>query len=280
MIPILKEPRMQRFFSWIRRSTDVSAASVRRPRDVIRRSWAARLPSYAERAARRRHEKPTLQGRRLTCSFGEGVARTTPLREVSVDLYRGQLVLLMGVSGSGKSTLLSVLSGMLRPDNGSVLVLGEDFWRMTPQAQERFRLRHFGFVFQKPNLIPALTARQQLEMMLRWGEGIPAREARRKAEEVLAKLGLTGRADCRPIQLSGGEQQRVAIGRALIKEPTFIFADEPTSALDHEHGRNVMNLFRATAHERGATVLMVTHDEDLVSYADRVFRLKEGRLAY
>jgi putative ABC transport system ATP-binding protein len=96
---------------------------------------------------------------------------------------------------------------------------------------------------------------------------------------MLGQLGLTGRADCRPVQLSGGEQQRVAIGRALIKEPTFFFADEPTSALDHEHGRNVMGLLRATAHERGATVLVVTHDEGLVSYADRIFRLKEGRLA-
>ena len=245
---------------------------------MIRRAWSVRLPAYAERAARRRHEKPTLQGRRLTCSFGEGEAKTTPLREVSVDLYRGQLVLLMGVSGSGKSTLLSVLSGMLRPDSGQVLALGEDFWRMSPQEQERFRLRHFGFVFQKPNLIPALTARQQLEMMLRWGEGTPAREARRKADQMLSLLGLAGRADCRPAQRSGGEQQRVAIGRALIKEPTFFFADEPTSALDREHGRKVIELLRETAHERGATVLVVTHDEDLAPYADRILRLKEGRL--
>jgi putative ABC transport system ATP-binding protein len=268
---------MQRFFNWIRWGPETSAG-VRRPRNVIRRTWSARLPACTERTARRRHEKPTLQGRRLSCSFGQGAARTTPLKDVSVDLYRGQMVFLMGVSGSGKSTLLSVLSGMLSPDNGQVLVLGEDFWRMTPQAQERFRLRHFGFVFQKPNLIPALTARQQLEMMLRWGEGTPAKEARRKADQILGDLGLSGRADCRPIQLSGGEQQRVAIGRALIKEPTFIFADEPTSALDHEHAHKVLEFFRRTAHERGATVLMVTHDEDLVSYADRVFRLKDGRL--
>lgn len=270
---------MQRFFNWIRRGTDTSATPIRRPRSAIRRAWSVRLPAFAERAAHKRHEKPTLQGRRLMCSFGQGEARTTPLKDVSVDLYRGQLVLLMGVSGSGKSTLLSILSGMLPPDNGQVLVLSEDFWKMSAQGQERFRLRHFGFIFQKPNLIPALTARQQLEMMLRWGEGIPAREARKKAEQVMEKLGLSGRADCRPLQLSGGEQQRVAIGRALIKEPTFIFADEPTSALDNEHGRNVLELFRATAHEKGATVLMVTHDEDLVSYADRVFRLKDGRLA-
>lgn len=268
---------MSSIFRWIRRGSDAGTV-LRRPRSVVRQTWAGRLPAYAERVARRRYEKPTLQGRRLTCSFGEGVAKTTPLREVSVDLYRGQLVLLMGVSGSGKSTLLSVLSGMLAPNNGSVMVLGEDFWKLTPQGQEQFRLRHFGFIFQKPNLIPALTARQQLEMMLRWGEGTPAREARRKSEQMLGQLGLTGRADCRPLQLSGGEQQRVAIGRALIKEPTFIFADEPTSALDHEYGRSVINLLRATAHERGATVLVVTHDEGLVPYADRIFRLKDGRL--
>src|SRR5262245_19232533 len=133
---------MSNLFRWIRRGTE--AASVRRPRGAVRRSWSARLPAYAERVARRPHEKPTLQGRRLSCSFGEGSAKTTPLRDVSLDLYRGQLALLMGVSGSGKSTLLSVLSGMLPPDHGQVLALGEDFWRMTAPEQERFRLRHFG----------------------------------------------------------------------------------------------------------------------------------------
>jgi putative ABC transport system ATP-binding protein len=240
--------------------------------------WSSRWPASTQHIACR-HQEPTLRGRRLSCSFGKGAARTTPLQDVALDLYRGQLALLMGVSGSGKSTLLSVLAGMLPPDSGSVLALGKDFWGMTAKEQERFRLRHFGFVLQKPNLIPALTARQQLEMMLRWGEGAPAREARQRAEQMLARLGLVSRADCRPQQLSGGEQQRVAIGRALIKEPTFLFADEPTSALDQEHGRNVIELLRDTAHERGTTVLVVTHDQGLMPFADRIFHLQEGRLA-
>lgn len=268
---------MNRFFRWMRPDVE-TPVPARRPRSSFRRTRMVRVPTRLPRGTRRRHDAPALEGRDLTCSFGEGPTRTIPLQEVSLDLYRGELVLLMGVSGSGKSTLLSVVSGVQRPDSGQVLVLGEDFWGLSSPAQERFRLRHFGFVFQKPNLIPALSARQQLEMMLRWGEGTPAREARRKADAMLDRLGMAARADARPMQLSGGEQQRVAVGRALIKEPSFVFADEPTSALDHEHGREVIDLLRTAAHERGATVLVVTHDEDLLAYADRVLRLREGRL--
>src|SRR5262249_12908402 len=161
---------------------------------------------------------------------------TTALHEVSLELYRGQMVLLMGPSGSGKSTLLAVLSGLLHPDSGQVVALGKDLWRLSERERERFRLRHCGFIFQGYNLFPALTARQQLEVVLRWGAGATGREARRRADEMLALLGLARKARLRPTQLSGGEKQRVAIGRALIKSPTFCFADEPTSALDWAHG--------------------------------------------
>src|ERR1700687_2693743 len=164
---------------------------------------------------------PTLQGRHLTRTFGEGEVKATALDGVSMEMYPGQISLLMGPSGSGKSTLLAILSGLLRPTTGNVEALGEDLWKRSDRQREQFRLRYCGFIFQGYNLFPALSARQQLEMMLRWGEGMNRGEARRKAEEMLALLGLAKKASLRPAEMSGGEKQRVAIGRALIKDPMF-----------------------------------------------------------
>ncbi len=220
----------------------------------------------------------TMRGRDLTRTFGTGATMTVALRQVSLDLRRGEFALLMGPSGSGKSTLLAVLSGLLRPTRGQVFVEGEDLWALSERAQEQFRLQHFGFIFQGCNLFPALTARQQLEIVLQWGQGTPPRESRRRAEGMLSMLGLGNKLHLRPRQLSGGEQQRVAIGRALVKEPTFCFADEPTSALDSTHGEAVVQMLRAAAHERGASVLAVSHDARIVPYADRVFYLEDGSL--
>jgi putative ABC transport system ATP-binding protein len=224
-------------------------------------------------------EEPVLSGRSLARSFGKGEERTTALRDVSLDLYQGQIALLMGPSGSGKSTLLSVLSGLLRPDGGQVMALGTDLWGLPDRLRERFRLQHFGFIFQGYNLFPALTARQQLEMVLRWGEGVSRRDARARALEMLDRLGLAKKAHLRPAQLSGGEKQRVAIGRALIKRPALCFADEPTSALDWAHGEQVMELLSAAAHDQDSTILVVAHDPRLVPYADQVFHLEDGCLA-
>jgi putative ABC transport system ATP-binding protein len=200
------------------------------------------------------------------------------LHGVSLELYAGEIGMLMGPSGSGKSTLLAVLSGLLRPDSGQVIALREDLWRMPEREREAFRLRNCGFVFQGYNLFPALTARQQLEMVLRWGQGASGREARQKADEMLSLLGLSKKAKLRPAQLSGGEKQRVAIGRALIKDPVFCFADEPTSALDWAHGEQVVELLRNAARERGTTVLVVGHDARIIPYVDRVFHLEDGCL--
>jgi putative ABC transport system ATP-binding protein len=221
---------------------------------------------------------PTLQGRGLTRTFGEGEVKATALDGVSLEMHPGQISLLMGPSGSGKSTLLAVLSGLLRPTSGQVLALDEDLWKMTDRERERFRLRYCGFIFQGYNLFPALSARQQLEMVLRWGEGTPYREARRRANEMLSLLGLGKKSHLRPAEMSGGEKQRVAIGRALIKEPMFCFADEPTSALDWAHGEQVVELLRAAAHERGSTILIVAHDHRVIPYADRLFYLEDGTL--
>ena len=219
-----------------------------------------------------------LTGLNLSRSFGSGETKAYALKDVSVERRQGELNLLMGPSGSGKSTLLAVLSGLLRPDQGAVGALGRDVWRMSEDEMEQFRLRHCSYIFQGYNLFPALTAREQLEIVLKWGEGCSSREARVRADHVLGQLGLSNKAHLRPAQLSGGEKQRVAIGRALVKNPTFVFADEPTAALDWENGRQVIDLLTQNARERGAMVLVVTHDPRLVSYADRVFELADGRM--
>jgi putative ABC transport system ATP-binding protein len=222
--------------------------------------------------------RPVLQARHVSHTYGDGPSRVVALSEVSLDLFAGEIALLMGASGSGKSTLLAALSGLLRPTGGQVLVGGRDLWAMSERERERFRLDHCGFTFQGYNLFAALTARQQLEIVLRWGPGLPAREARRRADALLAHLGLGRRASARPVELSGGEKQRVAVARALIKEPAFLFADEPTSALDWDNGRQIVGLLRQAAHARGASVLVVSHDSRITSYVDRVYHLEDGRL--
>lgn len=223
--------------------------------------------------------EPALTAHQLERSFGAGGAAARVLRGVSLELQAGEVLLLMGPSGSGKSTLMAALSGLLRPDTGAVTVLGRDLWRMSERARERFRLRHFGFIFQGFNLFPSLTAREQLEMVVRWGEGAGRREARRRVSAMLEQLGLGSRGDVRADRLSGGEKQRVAVGRALLKQPEFCFADEPTGSLDWGHGEQVIQFLHDAARQRGAVVFLVGHDPRLVPYADRVVHLVDGRLA-
>ena len=246
---------------------------LRRP--ISRSGTENRLTGYALGGSAR---KAILKARDLHHSFGVGEARTSALRGVSLELYRGELALFMGPSGSGKSTLLSVISGLVQPDLGRVIGFEQDYWKLSQKEQDLFRLKHFGHVPQKLDLIPALTARQQIEMMLRWGVRLGAREARRRTEDLLNRLGLLSKADQRPDQLSGGEKQRVAIGRAIVKEPAFVFADEPTSALDKHTGLNVIGLLRRHAHAHQASVVVVSHDPDLMRFADRVFMMEDGRV--
>src|SRR5262249_17002995 len=158
--------------------------------------------------------------------------RVPAVVDVSLDLEGGQLALVMGPSGCGKSTLLATLSGLLRPDQGQGLCLERDLWALSEARRRKFRQDPFGFIFQAHHLVPVLPGREQLEMVAQWGEGLSAAEARRRVDEMLALLDLSARGNLLPAQLSGGEKQRVAIGRALLKQPAFCFADEPTSALD------------------------------------------------
>jgi putative ABC transport system ATP-binding protein len=225
---------------------------------------------------------PALKGTRITKSYGDGEKRRVALDNVSLELHAGKLALLMGPSGSGKSTLLAVASGLLEPTEGQVLAedRGElrDVWAMTPKQREDFRLRTTGFVFQGYNLFPALTAMQQLEIVLKWGGYAGTFAARRRADEMLERLGMSPNRHKKPAHLSGGEKQRVAIGRALVKNPSFMFADEPTSALDWENGQKVMELLRDAAHERGASILVVSHDHRLLPYVDVYYHLEDGHL--
>jgi putative ABC transport system ATP-binding protein len=219
-----------------------------------------------------------LQASGLYKSFGAGQLRVPVLKDVSLDLTAGQLTLIMGPSGCGKSTLLAILSGLLHPDQGRVCCLGEDIWQLSDTSRRRFRQEHFGFIFQAHNLFPVLTAREQLEMVARWGDGLTPAQAHRRVEEVLQRLDLSTRGDLLPAALSGGEKQRVAIGRALIKGPHFCFADEPTSALDWSHGRQVIELLQAQARQHNGLVVVVTHDPRLLPFADEVFHLDDGRI--
>src|SRR5207237_1582999 len=199
--------------------------------------------------------------------------------DVSLELRAGQAVLLMGPSGSGKSTLIALLGGLLRPSEGQVTALGQDLWTMSDRARQEFRLRYCGFVFQGFNLFPTMSARRQLEMVLQFGERASAAQARRRAEELLALVGLPDKAGLLPAELSGGQKQLVAIARALVKDPALFFADEPTASLDWEHGKHVVQLLCDAAHQRQACLLMVSHDPRLRSCADRVYYLEDGRLS-
>jgi putative ABC transport system ATP-binding protein len=225
-----------------------------------------------------RNVQPVLSVQNITRSYGRGEARITPLADVSVDLFAGEMALIMGPSGSGKSTLLAVLSGLLPPEEGRIAALGQEIWRLSDKGRERFRREHCGFVFQGFNLLSPLSARRQVEVVLRWGEGVPAREARRRADEALLQVGLSHKARLRPAQLSGGEKQRVALARAMVKHPAILFADEPTSSLDWSHGQRVVELLRQGARQRGALVVMVSHDARIVPYCDRVLHLRDGVL--
>lgn len=224
-------------------------------------------------------EEITLQGIHLTRSFGEGERAVTALNDVTLDLFRGQVTLLMGPSGSGKSTLLAILSGLLAPSSGRVVAMGKELWNLDDQGRHEFRQRHCGFIFQEFNLLPGLQAVQQLELVLRWIEGVEPKEARQRSMEMLEMLNLGKKWSLKPGELSGGEKQRVAIGRALVKRPDLCFADEPTHALDWHHGKQVVELLCEAAHRQNATVLIVAHDPRIIPFVDQFWHLEDGVLS-
>jgi putative ABC transport system ATP-binding protein len=218
-----------------------------------------------------------LRGKALLKSFKSGRTRLEILKSVDFSADHGELTMVMGPSGSGKSTLVAALSGLLRPDSGTVTALGQDLWKMPTGKIDRFRLDHCGFIFQGFNLFGSLTALQQVTTVLKY-TGLDARAARDKAAQALTEVGLEHRLHQRPAALSGGEKQRVAIARAISKEPQLLFADEPTSALDGTSGQVVIRLLQRAAKDHGAAVICVTHDPRLEAYADRIVHIEDGRI--
>jgi putative ABC transport system ATP-binding protein len=210
-------------------------------------------------------------------AYVTGRIRTPVLADLSLTLRERELTLVLGPSGAGKSTLLAILSGLLRPDAGRVVALGEDLWRLSRTELERFRLHHTGFVFQGFNLFPALSALEQVMLPLDY-LGIDRKTARNRALSALEEVGLGARVHLRPLEMSGGEKQRVAIARALAKKPQLLFADEPTSALDTANGKLVIDSLHRIARVFRATVVCVSHDRRLVRGADRVISLQDGRI--
>ncbi len=207
-------------------------------------------------------------------------ASTKPVRAlkgVSIDIRQGELLLIMGPSGSGKSTLLSIIGGLLTPSSGSVAVLGTDITRLGRKELSRFRLRHFGYVFQGFNLFNAMTGAENVEIAYNV-RGIRGRRARKSSADLLGQLGLEEQANRPARELSGGEKQRVAIARALAGDPCAILADEPTSQLDAENGAIVTNILTDLARKRGTTVVITSHDYRIRRAAERVVLLDDGRL--
>ncbi|MFC0284391.1 ABC transporter ATP-binding protein [Camelimonas abortus] len=208
-------------------------------------------------------------------SLGRGAARVHVLRGVSLSARRGEILALTGPSGSGKSTLLMVLAGLERPDSGRVRVAGEDLTAMSEDELARFRGRNIGVVFQSFHLVPTMTALENVALPL---ELAGERDAFDRARAELAAVGLAQRAGHYPSQLSGGEQQRVAVARAIVANPPLLVADEPTGNLDEATGAGIIDLLFSLRRERGSTLVIVTHDSSLAARCDRVTRIRSGRI--
>jgi putative ABC transport system ATP-binding protein len=209
--------------------------------------------------------------------FGSGPHRTTVLQGAGLGIARGEIVFLVGPSGSGKTTFLSILGCILTPDEGSVQVMGHEVARMTPAELTAFRRAHLGFIFQTFNLFPTLSALDNVALTLAM-RGKRASEAAQQSFEHLRRVGMEHRAHVRPAQLSTGECQRVAVARALVNDPDILLADEPTASLDAPNGQAVMQLLIDLVRQRGVTLVVVTHDNRIFPYADRIVHLEHGRL--
>lgn len=221
--------------------------------------------------------QPTILCRGVTKNYGSGSAQVQALRGIDLDVFPGELTLLVGPSGCGKTTLLSVVAGILDPTAGEVQVLGTDVARLWRSRKVRFRRDHLGFIFQQFNLLPTLTAAENVTIPLVL-KGWSKRKALVKAVEMLERMEMGHRAHALPTKLSGGQQQRVAIARALVHQPDVLVCDEPTSALDAKTGHTIMELLRSVAVEGDRAVIIVTHDSRVFSFGDRIARMEDGRI--
>jgi len=214
---------------------------------------------------------------RITKTYATAAGEFAALRDVDLTIGRGELVAVVGKSGSGKSTLLNVIGGIDAPTSGAVLVGGADLRGLRANALARWRGRNIGFVFQFFQLLPTLTAAENVMLPMDFSGAVPARERRKRALALLDRVGVIEQADKLPSALSGGQQQRVAIARALANEPGVVLADEPTGNLDTGTARAVLELFRSMA-SAGTTVILATHERDIASIIDRTIELEDGRV--
>jgi putative ABC transport system ATP-binding protein len=214
----------------------------------------------------------------LNFSFGAAALRKQILFNVAMEVKRGEIVILTGPSGSGKTTLLTLIGALRSAHEGSLRVLGQEL-RGACRRQLAGVRRRIGYIFQAHNLLRSLTARQNVQMALELNETIAGGDARRRAAEMLERVGLGEFADRLPASLSVGQKQRVAVARALAHEPQLVLADEPTAALDSQAGRQVVEMMRRLARERGAPILMVTHDNRILDIADRLIHLEDGQIS-
>lgn len=221
--------------------------------------------------------EPVIQARGLTKTYAQGEAAVQALDGVTLDLHAGELALLVGPSGSGKTTLLSIMGCILRPTGGTLRVLGDDVTRLAERDLPAIRRERIGFIFQAFNLFPTLTALQNVALALDLKD-VSGRAARDMAAMLLDQVGLSAKLGAYPADLSGGQKQRIAIARALAGDPPIILADEPTAALDSQSGRAVMDLLQRLARERGRAVAIVTHDNRMLGYGDRLVKMEDGRI--
>lgn len=215
--------------------------------------------------------------RGVTKTYGAGPAAVVALRGIDLEVYRGELLMLVGPSGCGKTTLISIISAILDQDEGECEVFGHNVMFLDPEERERFRGESVGFVFQLFNLLPALTAQENVAVPLLI-QGVARDLAMKKASAVLESVNLATRLDALPGQLSGGQQQRVAIARALVHNPKLIICDEPTSSLDHKTGHEMMTILRGITQQTDRTLIIVTHDTRILGFADRVARMDDGKV--
>lgn len=218
-----------------------------------------------------------LQATHIKKWFGEGEARTTALKDVSFELNRGEMLYIIGPSGSGKTTLLSIISGILRPSEGEVMVKGQNLWALDDNALAEFRLHHLGFVFQDFHLFNTLTAQENVAVPLIL-KNQPIELAMEEAKKRLEIVGLSHRLGVRPYTLSIGEQQRVAIARAIISEPDLLIFDEPTASLDGETGKRIISFIKENILSPERAIIIVTHDNRIYPYASRIIRVEDGRI--
>jgi len=223
------------------------------------------------------HDEIAVRCKDVAKTYGEGPSEVVALRGINLDVYPGELLMLVGPSGSGKTTLLSIIGAILSQDAGLCKIFGNDLQCMDENRRLKFRGTSIGFVFQVFNLLPALTITENVSIPLLIN-GVSRKKAEQKARTVLESVGLGDRTNALPAQLSGGQQQRVAIARALVHSPKLIICDEPTSNLDHQTGQSMMDLLREVAESPERALIVVTHDTRILGFADRIAHMDDGRI--